>query len=109
MQKARSSRKAHTPIASDLTKTATRLGDAQPFEYAPVAVSGDTEELAASTTNPGYAAKMLGYDSRTFRGMIHRFEDRNGLGPADNSIFHDSGAVEFNGKMFEDSIHDYAP
>ena len=33
----------------------------------------------------------------------------NGLGPADNSIFHDNGDVEFNGRIFEDSIHDYAP
>ncbi|WP_158900035.1 hypothetical protein [Burkholderia sp. L27(2015)] len=95
--------------ASDRSQTATSLGDAQPFEYTPDEVSGDTEELAASTTNPGYAAKMLGYDSKTFRGMIHRFKDRNGLGPADNSIFHDSGAVEFNGTIFEDNIHDYAP
>jgi hypothetical protein len=31
----------------DLTETATPLGDAQPFEYTPDAVSGDVEELAA--------------------------------------------------------------
>ncbi|MDR6476257.1 hypothetical protein C8K18_12631 [Paraburkholderia sp. GV068] len=95
--------------ASDLTETATPLGDAQPFDYAPDPVSGDTEELAASTNNPRYAAKMLGYDYKTFGTMLHKFKDANRLGPADNSIFHDNGNVEFNGKIFEDSIHDYAP
>ncbi|HYS65949.1 MAG TPA: hypothetical protein VEN30_19340 [Paraburkholderia sp.] len=85
------------------------LGDAQPFEYRPDAVSGDVEELAASTNNPKFAAKMLGYDYKTFGTMLHKFKDANGLGPADNSIFHDNGDVEFNGRIFEDSIHDYAP
>lgn len=96
-------------VASDLTETATPLGDAQPFDYTPDPLSGDTEELAASTNNPRYAAKMLGYDYKTFGTMLHKFKDANRLGPADNSIFHDNGDVEFNGKIFEDSIHDYAP
>ena len=85
------------------------LGDAQPFEYTPGAVSGDVEELAASTNNPKFAAKMLGYDYKTFGKILHKFKDANGLGPADNSIFHDNGDVEFNGQIFQDSIHDYAP
>ncbi|WP_232624363.1 hypothetical protein [Paraburkholderia ginsengisoli] len=50
----------------DLTQSATPLGDAQPFEYTPDAVSGDVEELAASTNNPKFAAKMLGYDQKKF-------------------------------------------
>jgi hypothetical protein len=95
--------------ASEITETTTPPGDAQPFEYTPDAVSGDTEELAASTNNPRFAAKMLGYDYKTFGTMLHKFKDANGLGPADNSIFHDNGDVEFNGQIFEDSIHDYAP
>ena len=95
--------------ASDLAETVTPLGDAQPFECEPDAVSGNAEELAASTNNPKFAAKMLGYDYKTFGTMLHKFKDANGLGPADNSIFHDNGDVEFNGRIFEDSIHDYAP
>jgi hypothetical protein len=95
--------------AGDLTEAATPLGDAQPFECEPDAVSGNAEELAASTNNPKFAAKMLGYDYKTFGTMLHKFKDANGLGPADNSIFHDNGDVEFNGRIFEDSIHDYAP
>jgi hypothetical protein len=94
--------------ASDLTETATPLGDAQPLDYTPEAVSGDTEELAASTNNPRYAAKMLGYDQNSFSTMLHTFKPANGLGPADNVIFHDDGSVEFNGRMLDDNIHDYA-
>jgi Domain of unknown function (DUF4279) len=71
--------------ASDLTETATSLGDAQPFEYAPDAVSEDAEKLAASTNNPNYAAKMLGYDRKTFNKMLHIFKPKNGLGPATTS------------------------
>jgi hypothetical protein len=85
------------------------LGAAQPFRYIPEVVNADAEELAASTNNPRFAAKMLGYDYKTFGAMLHKFKDANGLGPADNSIFHDNGNVEFNGRIFEDSIHDYAP
>jgi len=35
------------------------LSDVRPFEYTPDAMSDDTEELAASTNNPDYVAKML--------------------------------------------------
>lgn len=88
---------------------ATPPSDAQPFEYAEEAVSGETEELAASTNSPKFAAKMLGYDQNTFSTMLHQFKPRNGLGPADNVIFNDDGSVEFNGKILDDNIHDYAP
>ncbi|KXU89340.1 hypothetical protein CI15_09965 [Paraburkholderia monticola] len=94
---------------ADDGRTSTLPRDAQPFAYIPDAVSGKAEELAASTNNPRFAAKMLGYDYKTFGTMLHKFKDRNGLGPADNSIFHDNGDVEFKGRIFEDSIHDYAP
>ncbi|NML98414.1 hypothetical protein HHL24_10670 [Paraburkholderia sp. RP-4-7] len=96
-------------VADDGVFTFTSLGDTQPFEYTENTVSGDTEELAASTNNPKFAAKMLSYDYKTFGTMLHKFKDANGLGPADNSIFHDNGDMEFNGRIFEDSIHDYAP
>jgi hypothetical protein len=87
----------------------TPFGGAQPFDYHPDLPDANAEELATSTNNPRFAAKMLGYDYKTFGTILHKFKDANGLGPADNSIFHDNGDVEFNGKIFEDSIHDYAP
>ncbi|CAB3784038.1 hypothetical protein LMG28614_01856 [Paraburkholderia ultramafica] len=93
----------------DAADASTLLGDAQPFEYTPDAVSGDVDELAASTNNPRFAAKMLGYDQNTFSDMLHVFKPANGLGPADNVIFHDDGSIEFNGQMLDDNIHDYAP
>jgi hypothetical protein len=93
----------------DSGDTSTPLGDAQSLEYTEDAVGGDTEELAASTNNPRYAAKMLGYDQNTFSDMLHQFKPRNGLGPADNVLFNDDGSVEFNGKILDDNIHDYAP
>jgi hypothetical protein len=96
-------------VPDDSGDTSTPLGDAQSFEYTEDAVGGDTEELAASTNNPRYAAKMLGYDQNTFSDMLHQFKPRNGLGPADNVLFNDDGSVEFNGKILDDNIHDYAP
>ncbi len=87
----------------------TPLGSAQPFDYQPDMPDGDAEELAATTNSPRYAAKMLGYDKNTFSDMLHVFKPANGLGPADNVIFHDDGNVEFNGQMLDDNIHNYAP
>jgi hypothetical protein len=87
----------------------TPLGDAQPFDYVPDPLSNDTEDIAASTNNPRFAAKMLGYDKNTFSDMLHEFKPANGLRPADNVIFHDDGIVEFNGQMLDDNIHSYAP
>jgi hypothetical protein len=89
--------------------TSTPLGDADPFEYGQGDVSGEVDELAASTGNPKFAAKMLGYDQETFSDMLHVFKPRNGLGPADNVIWHDDGSVEFNGNILDDNFHDYAP
>lgn len=86
----------------------TLLGDARPFDYVGRAASDGVESLAASTNNPNFAAKMLGYDRKTFGQMLHVLKPANGLGPADNLIFHDSGDVEFKGVIL-DNIHDYAP
>jgi len=62
------------------------LSNAQPFEYMPDAMSGNAEQIAG-TTNEKYARKMFGYDSSTFRDMIHRFKDDNGFGPNDDLEF----------------------
>ena len=83
------------------------LGDAQPFEYTPGAVGGNVEELAASTNNPNYAAKMLGFDRKTFGSMIHAMKDDLDLGAADNVIWHDDGSVEFR-KNIIGNMFDYA-
>jgi hypothetical protein len=88
-------------------RIATPLADAQPFEYAPGAVSGDVDELAASTNNPKFAAKMLGYDQDTFGDILHNFKPDNGLGPADNVIWHDNGDVYFKGNFIA-NFHDWA-
>ncbi|MET3818310.1 hypothetical protein ACVK00_005570 [Burkholderia sp. PvR073] len=72
------------------------------------ALLGPLVASAASTNNANFAAKMLGYDRKTFGQMLHVLKPANGLGPADNLIFHDSGDVEFKGVIL-DNIHDYAP
>ncbi|SAL44543.1 hypothetical protein [Caballeronia humi] len=87
----------------------TPLGDALPFEYGEEALGGEVEELAASTRSPRFAAKMLGYDQHTFSAMLHEFKPENGLRPSDNVIFFDDGSVEFNGKLIDDNMHNYAP
>ncbi|WP_241496004.1 hypothetical protein [Paraburkholderia monticola] len=83
------------------------LSDGQPFEYTSDIVGGDVDQLAASTNNPKYAAKMLGYDQKTFGWMLHEFKPSNGLGPADNVIWHDNGDVYFRGN-FVANFHDWA-
>ncbi|WP_322787810.1 hypothetical protein [Paraburkholderia ferrariae] len=83
------------------------LSNAQPFEYTPDAMSGDTEELAASTNNPDYAAKMLGYERKTFGDMVHVMKDDLELRGDDNVIWHDTGDIEF-GKNIIGNMHDYA-
>lgn len=88
------------------SEAASLLGDAQPFEYSEEALSCDVEELAASTNNPDYAAKMLGYDRDTFGDMIHVMKPENGLGPADTVIWHDNGDVYFKGILI-DNMHNY--
>jgi hypothetical protein len=89
------------------TNAPTLLGNAQPFEYTPDTLCGDVEELAESTNNPNYAAKMLGYDRKTFGDILHLFKKDNGLGPADNVIWHDNGDVYFKGNRIG-SFHEWA-
>ncbi|WP_230413252.1 hypothetical protein [Paraburkholderia antibiotica] len=83
------------------------LGRAQSFEYAPDAMSDDTEEFAASTNKPDYAAKMLGYDRKTFGDMVHVMKDDLDLRGDDNVIWHDTGDIEFR-KNIIGNMHDYA-
>lgn len=84
----------------------TPLGSADVFDYADGPLSGDVEQLAASTTNPNYAAKMLGYARDIFGGMVHSMKDDLGLGGADNVTWHDNGNVEFQGEVIG-NMHDY--
>ncbi len=94
-------------VAVSDTDLSTPLGGAQRFEYTEDLPGGDVEELAASTNNPNYAAKMLGYDRNTFGEILHRFKPDNGLGPADNVIWHDTGDVYFQGNYIA-NFHDWA-
>ncbi|WP_429290457.1 hypothetical protein [Paraburkholderia sp. CI3] len=108
---ARAQQPADADIASSLYGNSPRvpqnLGGAQPFVYKPDALSDDIEQLAKSTNNPRYAAKMLGYHQDTFGEILHRFKPDNGLGPADNVIWHDNGDVYFNGDYIA-NFHDWA-
>ncbi|WP_246217060.1 hypothetical protein [Paraburkholderia panacisoli] len=89
-----------------IARPITPLGDAQPFEYTPHAIGGEAKELAASTNNPNYAAKMLGYSRDTFGEMIHAMKyDLNFRGD-DNVIWHDNGEVSFRGNVIGNT-HDY--
>jgi hypothetical protein len=83
-----------------------RLDDAQPFEYSEAAIGGETEDLAASTNNPKFAAKMLGYSSQEFRDMVHRFKKQLGIGAADDLEWHDNGDV-YHKDIYLDNFHDY--
>ena len=69
-------------------------------------LGGDIEELAASTNNPNYAAKMLGYNRKIFGDMIHAMKAANDLRGDDNVIWHDNGDVYFNGYVI-DNMHSY--
>ncbi|SMG23182.1 hypothetical protein [Paraburkholderia susongensis] len=88
--------------------TSTPLGNAQPFDYQPDMPESDAEELAASTRNPDQAARMLGYDRKTFGDMIHSMKYFYKLRGDDNVIWHDNGNVEFNGETL-DNMHSWAP
>ncbi|WP_230412882.1 hypothetical protein [Paraburkholderia antibiotica] len=82
------------------------LGNAQPFGYKPsVSSAGDAEELAG-TTNEKYARKMYGYDSATFRDMVHRFKRAFTVGAKQDLEFEENGDVYFNGEYL-DNFHDY--
>jgi hypothetical protein len=65
-------------------------------------------ELAASTMNPKYAARMLGYDLNVFKKMLHLFKPENGLNPNDNVQFYDNGDIFFQGQ-YVGNIHDFSP
>ncbi len=83
------------------------LSDAQPFDYQPLELSADVAQLAKSTNNPDYAAKMLGYDRDTFGDMVHVMKDDLDLRGDDNVIWHDNGNIEFR-KNIIGNMHDYA-
>ncbi|BCQ24548.1 hypothetical protein NK8_27220 [Caballeronia sp. NK8] len=87
---------------------ATSLDAGKPFEYRTQEVKGEIEQLAESTRNPDYAAKMLGYDRKTFGNMIHSMKNRLELRGDHNVIWHDNGDVEFR-KSIIDNMHNYAP
>jgi hypothetical protein len=93
-------------IRDRLFPTQSVLGDAQPFEYVPGGFGNDTLDLAASTTNPDYAAKMLGYDRVTFRRMIHLMKHQNRLRGNDNVVWHDNGDVYFKDIQI-DNMYNY--
>ncbi|GJH25442.1 hypothetical protein [Caballeronia novacaledonica] len=92
-------------VGGDSDQGGSLLDDAQTFDYQPDIPDGDLEELAG-TTNERYAAKMLGYDSSTFREMIHRFKRVNGVGPKDDLEFEKNGDVSLDGEHI-DNLHDY--
>jgi hypothetical protein len=94
-------------VLGDVGDDSTLLGDAQPFDYQPDAISDSTEELAASTNNPDYAATMLGYNRKTFGDMVHAMKDDLDLRGDDNVIWHDTGDIEFR-KDIIGNMHDYA-
>jgi hypothetical protein len=91
---------------NSVNNTSTLFGEAQPFEYTEDLPAGDVEELAASTNNPNYAAKMLGYERKIFGNMVHTMKDENELRGDDNVIWHDNGDVSFNGVVI-DNMHNY--
>ncbi|CAM2165565.1 conserved hypothetical protein [Burkholderia cepacia] len=95
-----------TPQLANSFGAGSPLGDADVFDYAESPLSGDIQELAASTTNPNFAAKMLGYQRKIFGNMIHQMKDANDLGGADNVLWHDNGDVEFKGVVI-DNMHNY--
>jgi hypothetical protein len=97
-----------TSLYGNSPRVPQSLGNAQPFTYQPNMPDGDVEQLAKSTVNERYAARMLGYDMNTFGGMIHALKDQYRLRGDDNVTFHDSGDVYFNGEWL-DNIHTYSP
>lgn len=95
-----------TPQLANSFGSGSQLSDANVFDYADSPLSGDIQELAASTTNPNFAAKILGYERKIFGNMIHQMKDTNDLGGADNVLWHDNGDVEFKGVVI-DNMHNY--
>lgn len=78
------------------------------FNYVPDVLSENVEQLAASTNSPKFAAKMLGYDQKTFGKMIHVMKQENQLRGNDNVVWHDNGDISSKGVVI-DNMHGYAP
>src|ERR1019366_3062700 len=95
-----------TPSASAVGGGLTNSSNDSTRSNSP-AMNGNIQ-LAASTSNPDYAAKTLGYDRNTFEEMLHVFKPFYGLSPSDNVIFHDNGDVYFDGDLIG-NIHDFPP
>jgi RHS repeat-associated protein len=74
----------------------------------PNGADSSSMQLAASTNNPDYAAKVLGYDRNTFSDMLHEFKPYYSLRPGDNVTFYDNGDVYFGGQLIG-NIHDFKP
>ena len=70
--------------------------------------AGANVDLAASTKNPDYAARMLGYDRNTFRKMIHTFKDGLSIPPDGDLTWEDDGSVYYEGE-YVGNIHDEVP
>jgi hypothetical protein len=83
-------------------ETAKSVGDPKPSKPSPLL------ELAASTMNPRYAARMLGYDLNTFGDMLHAFKDFYRLRPDNNVRFYYNGDVFFQGQ-YAGNIHEFGP
>lgn len=82
----------------------TGSGGAVPTTEAPLEAG---IQLAETTTNPSYAAGLLGYDRKAFGGMIHRLKKFYGLSPSDNLVFHDNGDIYFGSDLLG-NIHEFA-
>jgi hypothetical protein len=91
-----------TVAAMKAARAAKSVGEPKPSKPSPLL------ELAESTMNPRYAARMLGYDLNTFGDMIHAFKDFYRLRPDNNVRFYDNGDVFFQGQ-YVGNIHEFGP
>jgi hypothetical protein len=69
-------------------------------------LNGQSYMVAETTTNPNYAAKMLGYDRDQFGEMIHALKENEGIPPNGNLTFHSNGDVYYSGE-YCGNINDY--
>jgi hypothetical protein len=91
-----------TVAAMKAARAAKSVGEPKPSKPSPLL------ELAESTMNPRYPARMLGYDLNTFGDMIHAFKDFYRLRPDNNVRFYDNGDVFFQGQ-YVGNIHEFGP
>ncbi|RDU96775.1 RHS repeat-associated core domain-containing protein, partial [Trinickia dinghuensis] len=96
-----------TPGASLVESITGDAAPAGPGAGSACPVPKDGMQIAASTNNENYAAKMLGYDRNEFGDMIHSLKYDSGLRGDDNLLFYDTGDVYFNGEHLG-NIHDWA-